>query len=313
MKLSINETKIKSTIGFALAFVVAYGPELVTWIGGLETSPKWLRDIAKGLGVFIGVLTSKNGVAVLNWFTKAPDVIPLLDGSAVVQVRPPTVPGGQSLSHVAVDPTPFATNTAAVVPLASMQTGDVPGKVLPMVADDAPTGNIRPRDKGATTLPGFVVIAFVAALTALLVVFFAGLANAQTPTPPAGGCFSPTLCVGPSASLTVAQFNLATSNFSGGVSPGIGYGLTWTPPTAPWSAVGADIYASTKLGQGVPNQVSFALMFHWLNAYLGIGPSIIQGASGQPVTVQWSIMAGPGIQVQGAQNVYQTAAKAGQP
>jgi hypothetical protein len=182
-----------------------------------------------------------------------------------------------------------------------------------MVADDAPTGNIRPRDKGATTLPGFVVIAFVAALTALLVVFFAGLANAQTPTPPAGGCFSPTLCVGPSASLTVAQFNLATSNFSGGVSPGIGYGLTWTPPTAPWSAVGADIYASTKLGQGVPNQVSFALMFHWLNAYLGIGPSIIQGASGQPVTVQWSIMAGPGIQVQGAQNVYQTAAKAGQP
>jgi hypothetical protein len=27
-------------------------------------------------------------------------------------------------------------------------TGDAAGKVLPMVADDAKTGNIRPRDKG---------------------------------------------------------------------------------------------------------------------------------------------------------------------
>jgi len=161
---------------------------------------------------------------------------------------------------------------------------------------------------------GYAVAAHAEEKYATPTTAIAAMPTAPAPaSPPAGGCFSPTLCVGPSASLTVAQFNLATSNFSGGVSPGIGYGLTWTPPTAPWSAVGADIYASTKLGQGVPNQVSFALMFHWLNAYLGIGPSIIQGASGQPVTVQWSIMAGPGIQVQGAQNVYQTAAKAGQP
>lgn len=138
------------------------------------------------------------------------------------------------------------------------------------------------------------------------------MARAQTVSPPAGGCFSPTLCVGPSASLTVAAFNLATSNFSGGISPGLGYGLTYTPPTAPWSAVGADIYASTKLGQGVPNQVSFALMLHWLNVYLGVGPSIIQGASGQPVTVQWSVMAGPGVSVQSAGQVYKAAAKGAQ-
>ena len=141
---------------------------------------------------------------------------------------------------------------------------------------------------------------------------YAAAVHAQTPSPPAGGCFSSTLCVGPSASLSVAQFNLTTSDFSGGVSPGLGYGLTYTPPTAMWAAFGADIYASTKLGQGVPNQVSFALMIHWLNVYLGVGPSIIQGGTGQPVTVQWAIMAGPGVQVQSAQQVYKESAKAAQ-
>jgi len=147
---------------------------------------------------------------------------------------------------------------------------------------------------------------------ALLVVLLGTLASstafAQTTSPPAGGCFSPTLCVGPSASLTVAQFNLATSNFSGGVSPGIGYGLTYTPTVQAWAAVGADIYASTKIGQGVPNQVSLALTIHWLNIYLGVGPSIIQGASGQPVTVQWSFMAGPGVQVQSSVAAYKASA-----
>jgi len=132
----------------------------------------------------------------------------------------------------------------------------------------------------------------------------ASQAHAQT-SPPAGGCFSPTLCVGPSASLTVAAFNLTTSQFSGGVSPGIGYGLTYTPPTAAWAAVGVDVYASLRLGQGQPNQANFALMFHGLNVYVGIGPSIVQGP---PTIVQWSIFAGPGVSVQSAGKVYEQAA-----
>jgi hypothetical protein len=284
MKLSINETKIKSTIGFALAFVVAYGPELVTWIGGLETSPKWLRDIAKGLGVFIGVLTSKNGVAVLNWFTKAPDVIPLLDGSAVVQVRPPTVPGGQSLSHVAVDPTPFATNTAAVVPLASMQTGDVPGKVLPMVADDAPTGNIRPRDKGA--ISGWL-LAVLAGIGLGLCVMFAWTSTAHAAEPATrtfGGCIiwqddAHTICkleAGPTVAVTIGRYQ--DGKFSAGLLPGIGYGVVLAP--AEWYAVGLAAYGQLLVGNG-QNQAALSGLFSFANyVRFGIGQTWAEQPTG---------------------------------
>jgi hypothetical protein len=144
MKRTINETKLKSTIGFVLAFLVAYGPDVVTWIGGMETSPKWLRDIAKGLGVLIGVLTSKNGVAILNWFTKSPEVIPLLDGSAVVQVRPPTSPGQAALVSVAVNPSQVASNRGSVIPVAPM--------AVPATTDDAVTKDILP-PKGVYIVP----------------------------------------------------------------------------------------------------------------------------------------------------------------
>jgi hypothetical protein len=148
------------------------------------------------------------------------------------------------------------------------------------------------------------------ALTIVLALLAQGYARAEAPSssPPAGGCFTPRLCVGPSASLSVASFNLATSNFAGGASPGIGYGATFTPSTAPWAAVGLDIYASTKIGQGVPNQASFSLMLHWMNVYVGIGPSVIQGSSGKPVTVQWSVLAGPGVSIQSAQSSYRASA-----
>lgn len=132
--VTINQTKIRSTIGFVLAFLVAYGPEVVTWIGGMETSPKWLRDVAKGLGVFIGVLTSKNGVPILNWFTKSPDVIPLLDGSQVIQVKPPTVGAPPSLFSVAADvrdvpkqpsgAVPSRTTTVVAAPVAQASEAD---------------------------------------------------------------------------------------------------------------------------------------------------------------------------------------------
>jgi hypothetical protein len=49
-------------------------------------------------------------------------------------------------------------------------------------------------------------------------------------------------------------------------------------------------------------------MIHWLNVYLGVGPSIIQGEAGKPVNVQWSIMAGPGVQVRSSAPVYRAAA-----
>jgi hypothetical protein len=49
-------------------------------------------------------------------------VVPLLDGSSVVQVKPPTVSGTPSLVSVAMDPSQVATNKASVIPIAPMPT-----------------------------------------------------------------------------------------------------------------------------------------------------------------------------------------------
>jgi hypothetical protein len=70
----MNRAKLRSTLGFLVAYLVAYGPELVTWIGSMQTAPQWLRDVAKGLGVFIGVLTSKEGVLLVNKLVPVPDI-----------------------------------------------------------------------------------------------------------------------------------------------------------------------------------------------------------------------------------------------
>jgi hypothetical protein len=126
------------------------------------------------------------------------------------------------------------------------------------------------------------------------------MARADAPGPQFGGCFSAgKVCAGPSAAITIASFNLATSQFSGGVSPGLGYGLTYA--TDQWYAAGIDLYASLRLGTGQPNQATFSIMGHFANyVFLGIGPSITQRDAGQPALVQWSILGGLGVPIGGS-------------
>ena len=77
-----------------------------------------------------------------------PAIIPLLDGSAVVQVRPPTSPGQPALVSVALDPSQVASNRGSVIPVAPM--GDVPGRVFPKSDDTPVTANIRPVPRDPT-------------------------------------------------------------------------------------------------------------------------------------------------------------------
>jgi hypothetical protein len=68
----MNTARLRSTLGAIVAFIIAFGPDIVTWIGGLETAPQWLRGVSKGLGVLIGILTSKDGVLLLNKLVATP-------------------------------------------------------------------------------------------------------------------------------------------------------------------------------------------------------------------------------------------------
>jgi hypothetical protein len=116
-----------------------------------------------------------------------------------------------------------------------------------------------------------------------------------------GGYITPQLYIGPSANVTLVSFNLAKSKFEGGVSPGVGLGVTFIPTTAPWASMGVDVYASFRLGQGLPNQGAFSLMGHFANyVFIGVGPTITEGADGEKALVQWSILGGIGVPIGGA-------------
>jgi hypothetical protein len=142
----------RNQIMLAIGLIVAEGPDVAavaTWLGGLG-----IPNLAK-LIHFLGWLSTALASAALAWpgirarlaaaglttppgalapwdpaHGPQPALIPLLDGSSVIQVSLPTVPGGQSLSHVAVNPTPFEkptpqgppSNTASVIPMAPMPT-----------------------------------------------------------------------------------------------------------------------------------------------------------------------------------------------
>jgi hypothetical protein len=120
-------------------------------------------------------------------------------------------------------------------------------------------------------------------------------AHAQTvsSSPQFGGCLAGgDVCLGPSASITVGEFNLSTSKFAGGIIPGIGYGATFRPNE--WYATGAALYLSFIVGQGQPNQAIPVLMFSFANyVRLGLGVSITEQTSG-PAQTQWKLFFGLG-------------------
>jgi hypothetical protein len=107
-----------------------------------------------------------------------------------------------------------------------------------------------------------------------------------------GGCFAGgQLCAGPSATITVGEFNLTTQKFSGGVSPGIGYGMTYAPDA--WYATGLSAYLAFTVGGGQPNSARPALMFSFANyVRLGMGMAITERDVG--ILQQWSLLFGLG-------------------
>jgi hypothetical protein len=123
------------------------------------------------------------------------------------------------------------------------------------------------------------VLALCTAFVCTYAICAASTAHAQTPSPQFGGCFSDgTVCLGPSAAITVGEFNLSTSKFTGGFIPGAGYGATFMADT--WHTVGVDLYLSFVVSQSVPNNAIPTLMLSFANyARVGLGYSITE----QPV------------------------------
>ena len=157
------------------------------------------------------------------------------------------------------------------------------GKVLPTVdkavdevlPDDEP---VKPNGPGAA--------AAILILGSLLV---AGQARADNQF---GGCVaSGAVCFGPSATVTVGQFNFTTSKFSGGIVPGVGYGATYMQ--SEWYATGLAGYLAFTVGKGEPNQAIPSLMLSFAN-YLRLGAGVSITETAGPVETQWRLLFGIG-------------------
>ena len=159
MKLNLN------TILLILGGLAVMAPDFLdasAWLTSLGVH--WLLPVAHGLAVvalacgglalalprlrkmlaLLGLATPPGALAPWNPASgPQPAIIPLMDGSAVVQVRPPTDAGPPSLVSVALDPSQVASNRGSVVPSSQLDVTAIHG-VPAANADDAITGTIRP-------------------------------------------------------------------------------------------------------------------------------------------------------------------------
>lgn len=119
-------------------------------------------------------------------------------------------------------------------------------------------------------------------------------------------------CFGPSAAITLGQYNLTTGKFLGGVMPGAGYGITLFADKPYQTGLAA--YASFRAGGGtdVPNQAIPSLVLSFANYIrIGFGCAFTEQPVG-PVSRQWLINFGLGADFGGPEPVsaYRTNLKA---
>lgn len=136
----------------------------------------------------------------------------------------------------------------------------------------------------------------VVALVLLGTLLLAGTAQAQ-PSSKFGGCVREgAVCFGPSATVTVGQFDFSTSKFSGGIVPGIGYGATYAP--SEWYATGLATYLAFTVGRDAPNEAIPSLMLSFAN-YLRIGAGVSIKETTGPVNTQLRLLFGIGSDIGG--------------
>ena len=176
--------------------------------------------------------------------------------------------------------------------LAAAGLATPPGAVAPWnPARDAGPSSAGPMGKQGGFIdlePAFLLVC-AAILLGLAVLAWSPPAKAD---PQFGGCFAEgKVCLGPSASITLGELNLATSKFSGGIIPGVGYGVTYAQ--SEWYATGAALYFSFKAGQDGPNQAIPSLVLSFAN-YVRVGTGVAITETSGPVQTQWLLLFGLG-------------------
>jgi hypothetical protein len=116
------------------------------------------------------------------------------------------------------------------------------------------------------------------------------------------------LCVGPSASLHLLQWNLTTNKLAAGIVPGAGYGVTWAPDQ--WYSAGLHLYLSSVVGGGQPGNVTPSIVASFAN-YLRLGAGAKVAVDGGPARVEWLMLIGIGSDFGGSPRYFRE--KLGEP
>ena len=261
----------RNQVLIAIGLLAAEGPDVASvaaWLTSL--------GIPRLIGVihFLGFVSAALGGLALAW----PSIRTKL---ALLGLATP--PGAQAPWNPGRDGNPLA-----VAPLVS-----VPGSVTPPAGTRSGAG--YPGKGGALLI---FLVASLLSTTAL----------AQAPSPQFGGCFAQgAVCLGPSASIMLGELNLATSKFSGGIIPGVGYGATYAQ--GEWYATGLAFYFSFKAGQDGPNQAIPSLVLSFAN-YVRVGTGVAITETSGPVQTQWLLLFGLGSDFGGTPKYQQVQLKA---
>jgi hypothetical protein len=272
MKLSINRNQILLAIGF----LATQGPNL-------SAVAAWLAS--SGIPHMTGVVT------LLGWMVTALGSLAI----AWPRIRSALAAGGLATPPGAVAPWNPTRDAGPVPPVALVLNREtISGP------DTLPPAGTR-SGAGYPGKGGALLIFLVASLLSTT-------ALAQAPSPQFGGCFAQgAVCLGPSASITLGELNLATSKFSGGIIPGVGYGVTYAQ--GEWYATGAAFYFSFKAGQDGPNQAIPSLVLSFAN-YVRVGTGCAITETSGPVQTQWLLLFGLGSDFGGTPKYQQAQLKA---
>lgn len=155
---------------------------------------------------------------------------------------------------------------------------------------------LKSRESGMARIPAVGILLFVFACLFCFLVY-ASSARADD-SPQFGGCFAAgDFCAGPAVALTVGQYNLTTSKFSGGVVPGVGYGITYKPYL--WYATGVAAYLSFSVGGGQPNEAIPSVLFSFAN-YVRFGAGMSVSETDGAARTQWRLLFGLGADFGGS-------------
>jgi hypothetical protein len=274
--MTINRNQILLVLGF----LATQGPNL-------EAVAKWLAGS--------GIPHVNGAVTLLGWLVTA------IGGLALAwpRIRSILAAGGLATPPGAVAPWNPSRDAGPAAPVAPPV--GLPGVFVGGPSDRKGSGY----DKGSVN-PLVLLVAFAVAVLGIILV--SRCARADEPAPQFGGCLTSQLCLGPSAAITIGEFNLATSKFSGGVLPGVGYGATFTPASAPWAATGLALYFSFKAGQDGPNQAVPSLMLSFAN-YVRVGAGVAITETSGPVQTQWQLLFGLGSDFGGSPKYVQASSR----